>query len=270
MNEFDLSKISFSHIDRKKAVTIPQKLTADLAEDLGIHIGDGSMYTSGPTNRSYVIRCSGNAVNDREHYLTRIIPLKEKLFGIRISGKIMNFRENEFGFAICSKAIYQFYSQVIGIPSGHKARIAEIPKIIFDADESTKAAFIRWLVDTDFSLSFKGKSTKHNRHCYPVISANFASKKLTENIKELLSDMGFSIVLLQGTIKRYEKRYPSFKIDINGRKNLEKWISVIGFNNPKHITKYLVWKRFGFCPPRTTIHQRKDMLNGKVDPRSYY
>lgn len=270
MNKLNLSKIEFSNRDKKKEVILPQILTEDLAEDLGIHIGDGSLYTTGPTKQSYVIRCSGDAINDKEHYLSRIIPLKEKLFGIKINGKIMNFRGNEFGFVICSKAIYQFYSRVFGIPTGAKAKTAEIPRAVLEADNSIKSAFIRGLVDTDFSISFKKKSTKHNRHFYPVISANFASKKLTENIKEILTGIGFGVVLLQGAIKRYEKSYPSFKIDINGRKNLEKWMNIIGFNNPKHITKYLVWKKFGFCPPRTTINQRKDILEGKVSPYSFY
>jgi hypothetical protein len=42
-----------------------EKLTRDLAEDLGIHIGDGSMYRCGPTGDSYTIRYSGYAIDDK-------------------------------------------------------------------------------------------------------------------------------------------------------------------------------------------------------------
>jgi len=52
--------------------------------------------------------------------------------------------------------------------------------------------------------------------------------------------------------------------------NVKKWFNIIGSNNPKHITKFLVWKKYGFCPPRTTIKERQKFLKGVSDPFSYY
>jgi hypothetical protein len=55
-----------------------------------------------------------------------------------------------------------------------------------------------------------------------------------------------------------------------GSEKLEKWMNLIGIKNPVKLTRYLVWKRFGFCPPHTTLKQREDFLNGKLDINSQY
>ncbi|MFH1445685.1 MAG: hypothetical protein ABIF08_04395 [Nanoarchaeota archaeon] len=45
------------------------------------------------------------------------------------------------------------------------------------------------------------------------------------------------------------------------RKNdVDRWINEISFNNPKHKTKIAVWKKLGYCPPKTTILERKSIL----------
>jgi len=268
--KFDLSKIKFSWTDKRKKIKLPEMLTEELAEDIGIHIGDGSMYLTGPNLKSYEMRYSGDSTEDKEHYINRIIPLKERLFNKQINGKILNFRGNEYGFVICSKAIFYFYTKIIHIPSGTKTKIAEVPKMIMKSNKSIQAAFIRGLSDTDFSLTFKRKSTKHNLNYYPMITANFASRKLVDNLQKILKGLSFNVVILDGINKRYNKHYPTHIININGKRNLELWMKIIGFNNPKHLTKYLVWKKFGFCPPRLSLKQRKQILTGNLDPYNFY
>ena len=47
---------------------------------------------------------------------------------------------------------------------------------------------------------------------------------------------------------------------IIGKKSDNKWMRLIGFSNPKHITKIEVWKKLGYCPPRTTYLERLKIL----------
>lgn len=268
----DISGIDFSWADKLKEIRLPESLSEELAEDIGFHIGDGSMYLTGPSKKSYIMRYSGNVTEDKEHYIKRIIPLKKLLFNVKINGKILNpnSRKNEFGIVLCSKAIYNFYSKVLKIPSGNKCKTVEIPEIILDSDEKNQCSFIRGLADADFSLTFKRKSAKHKMNYYPVISANFASRGLVKGMRILLEKIGFNVVTLNSLNKRYKKYYLSHIINLNGRTNLELWIELIGFNNPKHLTKYLIWKKFGFCPPHTTLLQRKEVLAENLDPLSLY
>jgi len=51
---------------------------------------------------------------------------------------------------------------------------------------------------------------------------------------------------------------------------VNKWFDMISSKNPKHLTKYQVWKEFGFCPPHTTLDQRKQILKKEISPYSFY
>ncbi len=64
--------------------------------------------------------------------------------------------------------------------------------------------------------------------------------------------------------KDVRDRY-KYVIYISGTEMLERWMDLIGTKNPVKLTRYLVWKKFGFCPPHTTLQQRKDILNDKLD-----
>lgn len=59
-------------------------------------------------------------------------------------------------------------------------------------------------------------------------------------------------------------------IQISGRHRLEQWMKVVSFNNPVHLSKYLIFKKYGFVPPHTTLAERKKILKKKIDPWSYY
>ncbi|MBI2148125.1 hypothetical protein HYU23_00445 [Candidatus Woesearchaeota archaeon] len=59
-------------------------------------------------------------------------------------------------------------------------------------------------------------------------------------------------------------------MEILGKEQLELWMKLTGFNSRKHLTKYLVWKKFGFCPHYTNLPQRELILKGELDPYSFY
>ena len=50
--------------------------------------------------------------------------------------------------------------------------------------------------------------------------------------------------------------------------DVSKIMKFVNEKNPKHITRYLMWKKFGFCPPYTTLEERKQMLKKEVSPYS--
>ena len=37
-------------------------------------------------------------------------------------------------------------------------------------------------------------------------------------------------------------------------------MKLVGFSNPKHITKIKVWEKLGYCPPKTTYLERLKIL----------
>ena len=105
-----------------------------------------------------------------------------------------------------------------------------------------------------------------------LINISFVSMKegdvviqyLEKNVNILLKELGFTIYFRYNfkTITK-GKEHNSNQIDINGKKNLEKWMAEIGFSSPKHITKYQIWKKCGYCPPYTTLQERREVLRGE-------
>lgn len=56
------------------------------------------------------------------------------------------------------------------------------------------------------------------------------------------------------------KSAESWIVRINGKAMLERWMEKIGSRNIKHLTRYLVWKKEGVCPPKTTVIERMLIL----------
>jgi len=262
---FDISQIPFSKKDLKKGIVLPHSLSPQLAEDIGIHIGDGAMNIfPNPHGTDYYYKCSGHPENEKEWYDNFIVPLKRNLFNLKIRAKY--FSDNTYGIQFRSKAIVTFYNKVIGIPLGYKVKTVDIPLVIKNSPLEFKIACLRGIFDADFSLTFKKKYKEV--HYYPVIRANFASKNLSNSIIGILSKLKFNFS--SGSYSSIDKRTGkikfSYDIFISGKNQLKRWFTIIGSNNPNNITKFQVWKKFGFCPPHTTLSQRKLILLGELDP----
>ena len=209
---------------------------------------------------------SGHEIDERDFHEEFVVSLIAKLFNkktkIRIGTKTTILTE------LNSKAIVTFLNRAIGLPLGSKKDI-RIPTMIRHSKERIKGSFLRGLADTDFSLSFK----KRHRifHYYPSINFVSESRSLVQSVGKLLKkyNIPFSI---QFDAKRVRNETITTRSDINiyGKNNVERWMKLIGFNSPKHLTKYEIWKKYGFCPPNTTILERRNILKGVIDINSYY
>lgn len=265
----NLDNVAFSRNDFIRGITIPKFLNADLAEDIGIQIGDGGIfvYKEKDGDTHYRIECYGHINEDISYFNTVIIPLKQKLFNVKPDIKIHKTAGTCY-IRINSKAINTFYHYAIGLPRNNKCKIITIPKIILNSSNEILAACIRGITDTDFSLSF-GK--RGNDYSYPILHLTSASKKLIFQLHYYLKRFGiFSNVTYDyGEYDfRTGKTYIKNNLFVNGNKNFEYWIEHIGFCNPVHATKYLIWKRYGYCPPKTTLKQRIDILKDNTYLRS--
>lgn len=265
-----ISEVSFSKKDKKINITIPHALNEDLAELIGIILGDGHLaYQSRESSRFYSIRITCNLYDDNLYFDNIINPLFTKLFNTTLT-KIVYKDKNFFVGVKCSKAIVTFLNTNFSIPIGNKSSKILIPEKILKSKTDILLSFVRGLADTDFSLSFKRKKEYHN---YPVLKGSLKSKIILEQLNKILIRLGFKPFLSlneKNFDKRFNKNYERHSIYLSGVKNIERWFCLIGFNNPKHFTKYKIWKKFGFCPPNTNLKERVEILSKKRDPYSYY
>ena len=237
-------RISFSDIDVRKRVRIPESINETVAEETGIHIGDGNLYRNGKST-SYKI--SGNLSEDYAYYGEYTSNLLRRIYGIE-PNKQQNRNKNEYVLILKSKAISSFKNEVLGLPFGSKGRIT-IPDMIFKKDELL-AACIRGICDTDFYIN-------------NVIRGSFSSKTLVAQLVKGMKRLGFNPQYFSYT-QGIGQKYTTHAVVIPKREITMYW-RMIGFNNVKHESKIRLGQEYGSCPTHTTTEERLRVLSGKLD-----
>lgn len=258
---FNLECIEYSRYDKKRKIKLPVKLTPDLSELIGIITGDGNIYVK---NKRYELLIVGDANEDLEYHKKHINSLFKKIFNVSPSTKIRVFKNLRrcVTTKFESKAITSFLTAQVGLPNGKKSNI-KIPKCIINTNKENICRFLRGLADTDFSIKFKTRYRKKNY--YPIIIGHFSSNSFVEELKDLLNSIGFSSHIEKRIKfnKKNNKKYYSSSINIVGKKNFKKWMDYIGFSNKRHLIRYNVWEKIGYCPPYTNIEKGQLILNQK-------
>lgn len=248
--------IEFSREDERFKVKIPDDINEDVAEETGIHLGDGhcSVNKLKSGGHRYNIVISGNLQDEIPFYNQHVKMLIKRLYNKNVKPRKLG--SGTYGISFRSKAIFMFKTKVLGLPNGKKTHICKIPKIILDQGEDVTKSCIRGIIDTDFCLEFA------DQYKVPVISGSSASKELIIQLESILKSLGFDPKV---ELFRQNGVHMIHRIRMYGKQMLEKYVSDIGFHNPKHLTKYQVWKEFGFCPPRTSLNDRILILKGEKE-----
>ena len=210
---------------------IPSNISLELAEEVGWHIGDGSMNfykNRGKIKGFYQLR--GHIEDDKEHYEKRIKPLFEKLFGIRL-----NIREmpstRVVGFQVWNNELVNFKKR-LGLPLGFKYKV-EIPKI-FLTNFDLKTAVVRGIFDTDGGIYLQKKNGK----LYPRMYITTISSELSKQILNIFGDIGIRATRYSQLYNKKFNRKRSYIITIRGVEMFHKFIKEVSPKNPKHLEKY--------------------------------
>ena len=240
--KFDISKIEFSKRDREKGIILPSHLTEELAEDIGIHTGDGSLYLCNKWKTCREFCYSFNA--KEKDYLKYVSNYKKNLYNIP---KVRLYsKAGEIGFKFNSLAITNFYKIYFNIPIGKKTNISA-PNIIKKCnDVRIISGYLRGVIDTDFSLILRKKCNK----LYPSFEGTFSGIKLVNSLSKLFDKLKIKNNLLQYNVydKRTGKTYLSNQIILSGRERVNKVLKLIKPANDKYSEKIRLMGPEGFEP----------------------
>lgn len=248
MVKLDSKKIIFNKGDLRTKTCLPKKMTRELAYETGVQIGDGCLsdfVAKNPPRKIFKICFTGSLDNEIFYYENVLKPLIFKLYG-RKTSMYKNFSDNSCNIQFQSKAVFDFKTKVLGLMKSPKNEVS-IPDIFF-SDRRFLLHCVRGIFDTDFSLVFlrKHKKVKY----YPKIRGTLKSKALIEQLKNVFeNEFEFSTVT-QFNVKRFDKQtkkiHISNEIEINDRKQIEKFLKLIGTSNRYINDRYKVWKQFGY------------------------
>lgn len=207
---FDLRNVRFSTFDKLKNIRLPGEMSEALAEEIGVHTGDGCL----SYNKNYFsVKCNKK---EEKYFTDYLFKLYKNIYNLDL--KLMKM-QSVSGFEIYSKAICEFKNKVIGLPYGEKVGKLNIPKsIIKTKNKKIYYSFIRGLFDTDGCVYLRYKR-------YPIISITIKSKKLINQLQDMFKKLGFIPSVYKWTIT------------LNGPTMLNKWVKEIYSSNPKNIHK---------------------------------
>lgn len=219
----DCSKVKYSKYDLQKKIKLPDKITPKLAEEIGMHFGDGFL-----SSHKYEYRLKGNPADEQEYYDSYIKPLFKELYNIEIFPKEYT---QSFGFEIKSKALWEFKSNVLGIKTGDKNEIF-LPEILKVNNREVICSFLRGLFDTDGCLYFR--SSYGYEKYYPTIALNLASKNLIKDVGEIMYMLGFNPNIY------FYRDYATIRL--NGIASLKRYEQLIGWSSQKNLKRLNDWK----------------------------
>jgi len=95
------------------------------------------------------------------------------------------------------------------------------------------------------------------------------SKNLIHELYISLKNLGFKCIEKEDK-KQANQWAPLCSVKLSGGIQVNKWFEMIGSKNTKHIIKYSIWKQYGFCPPKTKLNERRQILKKEIFPYDYY
>lgn len=237
-------------------------ITEGLSEICGTIIGDGWIQSN---ERNMFI--TGSPTEDKPYYDNYLVQLINNELNLDLKAKLFSSWRT-YGVGIYKKDIIRKFLS-LGIPKGKKAKIVTIPQV-FKERKKLLIPLLRGIFDTDGSIYFmKDPNTNSILHTRPRLRITSVSERLIANIKELSTKFNIKhsnpSALIWGNNPN-----PSHIFEINRINSIEKWLKVVGTNNPVHQTKIKIWRNFGFVPPRTNLNERYKILNGLINPKSFY
>ncbi len=218
----------------------------------------------------------GDPEEDKDYYDKHLTDLINEVLKINIKPK--NFRYwRVYGISVYKKNVIKRLLS-LGLAKGRKVKSAFVPDWILNSDKQIVFSFLRGIFDTDGCVFCQKDYTRYanifnsNYHSKIRIRICSISQKLIEQIFSLCKKYDFRCVkrMLKGGFSCHRNRSDIHILEINEINSIHRWFQELKPSNPKHNTKYLIWKRFGFCPPNTKIKQRKDILKNKLNPYKLY
>mgnify|MGYP001594995883 CR=1 FL=1 len=206
------------------------KLNKNFAILYGIMLGDGCL--SLVYGRKKFISIAGNSNDDVPFFKDIVKPIFKSLINKDISIKFRKY-ENTIDFNFVNHKLFDFIHS-FGFPIGKKGDKLFIPKIFYDKK------LVKYVLQGFFATDGSLVLTDNNGTLYPRVEANGVSKKLIEEISNYLNSVGIkcNLYLAKRRIQTgFLNRQEQYRIQINGKDNLEKFKKLIGFINPKQIEK---------------------------------
>jgi len=216
---------SLSKSKPKEVKLLLEQRDENLAELIGIILGDGNLYVNS-NHGVYLVRVSGHALDDKEYLTTHVSGLFRSLFN-KVPSLYLHSKpdeHNELFVQVQSKDLIHTLVHH-GLLIGNKVQNnVSVPRWILD-NRSFMAACVRGLLDTDGCVAPKTK-----KHPLPSIWFSSSIPNLRKDFSFMLKQLGFSP-------SKWTQR-KNAQCCLGKQEEVRTYLNTIGFNNSKHSVKF--------------------------------
>lgn len=153
-----------------------------------------------------------------------------------------------------------FKHNMLGLPNGRKTNLSIPPPILEDA--RLMRCCVREILATDGLLGFYNAS-KNQLHKYARIQIKMTAWEVIDAVARFLQEkLGIEASCRFNAEPAVLGRRARHILQINRSTDIETWRKEIGFSNPSHISRMMVFEELGECPPRSSILDRLWYLTG--------
>ncbi|MBX4210903.1 hypothetical protein KW783_02955 [Candidatus Parcubacteria bacterium] len=213
-------KKSFS-LGKRKTFPKPPK-SEMLAEFVGIMIGDGGV---APYHISVTLHST-----DEKKYSRHVCKLIQKLFFM--TPKIYQKKNSKAIDIVAHGKNLVEYCRSIGLPQGNKIKQKIDIPVWIKLNQSYSLSCIRGLIDTDGSFYEHSYMSKGKQYSYVKMSFTNGSYALILSVRNILIKLGFSARIVKNLLD----------VRVESKKDIDKYVKLIGTHNPKHQYKLSKWK----------------------------
>ncbi|MBI2672707.1 hypothetical protein HYX19_00445 [Candidatus Woesearchaeota archaeon] len=198
-----------------------------LAEFIGILLGDGSICIKNVNSKCHNrLKITLDSNSDKE-YINYVSNLIEFLFNVKPHIKKRN-NENAVDIFVFNKELISFLVNEVGLQLSPKWNKAIVPNTFMR--DNLDLLVIRGYFDTDGALV----TTNNNGTIYPRLEMKVCPSPMQSQFIRILQKYNFKF-------GAYQIGKGKVRIQLNGKRQLESWINLVGFSNQKNSDKI---KRF--------------------------
>lgn len=207
---------------------LPQLENKNLAEFIGILLGDGSI------TRKYQNRVQITLNKNELQYAKYIVRLIKNLFDVEPSIKFRR-TENALDIKICKKNIVNFLLDNVGLKQAPKWNRQIVPEIYLK--NNLERFILRGYFDTDGSVVI---TNRKNGNTYPRLEMKISPSPMRNSLIQILNRQNFRF-------GNYRIDNGRARIQISGVKQIERWLNLIGISNPIQLNRL---RKRGIAGPR--------------------
>jgi hypothetical protein len=209
------------------STTFTQPMSERFALLYGILLGDGCISKVG--KKYYFISIVGNLKLEQRFYSEIILPILEEFTQRKISiRKSVKFRKLEIIFV--NKEFFLFLNS-LGFPIGKKGNNLHIPNLF-------RIEMYKYIIQGYFATDGSLVICNNNGIIYPRIEFCGISKPLITQVHNYLLDIGMHGYIYKKTTYPLKNQQDQYRLQFNGKMNLEIFKRKIGFINFKQQDRY--------------------------------